>query len=73
MEVTYTNTLGPETTAYVMNEFGHVNTTNLHTHGLHIDSDTGSDDIFTHIGPGEVFTYSYKIDESHMPGTHWYE
>ena len=72
MTVAYTNTLGPEPDNYVLNKFGHVNTTNLHTHGLHIDSAAGSDDIFLYVRPGASFTYTFEVDESHMPGTHWY-
>ena len=48
------------------------NTTNLHTHGLHVSSRPPADSIFTVVGPGETYDYVYEIPDDHMGGTHWY-
>jgi len=53
-----------------MNEFRDPNTTNIHTHGLHVSS--AVDDVFVKVLPGESHTYHYEIPKYHMPGTHWY-
>ena len=46
--------------------------TNLHTHGLHVSPDTGADDVFSTVEPGESGTYEYKIPSDHAGGTFWY-
>lgn len=46
------------------------NTTNIHTHGLHIDPNV--DSIFVSAEPGETISYVYEIPEDHAPGLHWY-
>lgn len=51
--------------------------TNIHTHGLHVapgENPEGvtSDNIFLDVGPGEARTYEYEIPEDHPPGTYWY-
>ncbi len=53
------------------------NTTNLHTHGLHVSPKTGadnisSDDVHVKIEPGEKHQYCIKLPDFHAPGTHWY-
>lgn len=56
------------------------NTTNLHTHGLHVRPDTSSDDAYTadnvllHLMPGESASFRFDIDEAgvHADGTFWY-
>lgn len=71
--LTVTNKLGkesPESSSGVLNTMHSPNTTNVHTHGLHISPDV--DSIFVEIAPGEVHVYNYEIHESHLPGTHWY-
>mmetsp|Transcript_223 Transcript_223/g.730 ORF Transcript_223/g.730 Transcript_223/m.730 type:complete len:772 (+) Transcript_223:23-2338(+) len=45
-------------------------TTNLHTHGLHVSP--YQDNIDTHINPGWQMEYTYDLREDHLPGTHWY-
>jgi FtsP/CotA-like multicopper oxidase with cupredoxin domain len=52
-----------------VNTFHCADTTNLHTHGLHVSPD--DDDIDTYILPGESLTYTYNMAE-HMLGTHFY-
>ena len=46
--------------------------TNLHTHGLHVSPDTGADDVFSTVEPGESGTYTYSIPSDHAGGTFWY-
>lgn len=46
--------------------------TNLHTHGLHVSPSGNSDNIFLNIEPGEKFTYDYDIPEDEPPGAYWY-
>lgn len=52
------------------------NTTNLHTHGLHVSPQNNSDNIFVEIPPnpptGTDFQYEYNIPADHPPGTMWY-
>ena len=48
------------------------NTTNLHTHGLHVSPQGNSDNVFVEIHPGDKFQYEYKIPANHAPGTYWY-
>ena len=51
----------------------HPNSTNLHTHGLHVSALLGSDNVMSvTIDPGEAYTYTYDIPDDHMPGTFWY-
>lgn len=50
----------------------HFNTTNLHTHGLHVSPQGNSDNIFVEIEPGNQFQYEYQIPANHPPGTLWY-
>lgn len=49
-----------------------LNTTNLHTHGLHTSAKGNGDNIFIKVEPGEKFTYRIEIPKNHMPGIHWY-
>uniref|UniRef100_A0A7S4BW91 Plastocyanin-like domain-containing protein n=1 Tax=Chrysotila carterae TaxID=13221 RepID=A0A7S4BW91_CHRCT len=57
---------------------GHVNgirlidTTNVHTHGLHVSPRAPGDDMFTEIDAGASHEYIFDIPKDHMPGTHWY-
>lgn len=57
------------------------NTTNLHTHGLHISPKKPADDVLLSIEPGESFNYVFPIlpagnpgpePAEHYPGTFWY-
>lgn len=47
-------------------------TTNLHTHGLHISSTAPSDDVSITIHPGESYDYVLDILKEHGAGTNWY-
>ena len=54
-------------------DYYEANTTNLHTHGLHVSSALGSDNVLAvKIKPGYHYQYEIKIPENHMPGTFWY-
>ena len=55
----------------MMNKMHQPNTTNIHTHGLHIDPNM--DSIFTAAAPeGGSLLYRYEIPVAHAPGLHWY-
>ena len=48
------------------------NTTNIHTHGLHVSPAGNSDNVMLAIGPGQKFQYEIKIPSDHPAGTYWY-
>jgi FtsP/CotA-like multicopper oxidase with cupredoxin domain len=48
------------------------NTTNLHTHGLHVSPIDKSDNVFREIGPGQSFDYVIEVPKNHAPGSFWY-
>lgn len=48
------------------------NSTNLHTHGLHVSPNDSSDNVFREIGPGQSFDYVIAVPRNHAPGTFWY-
>lgn len=48
------------------------NTTNVHTHGLHIGSKSPADNVFSDIQPGDSYTHVYNLPADHQGGTHWY-
>ena len=52
---------------YHSNELHCPDTTNVHTHGLHIGSDV--DDVTLAILPGDSHTYAYIVLESHLMAT----
>jgi len=47
-------------------------TTNLHTHGLHVSPVGNSDNPMIMVEPGQDFDYEYKIPRNHPNGTYWY-
>ncbi len=47
-------------------------TTNLHTHGLHVSPKDNSDNVFRMVEPGQGATYEYVIPADHPAGTFWY-
>lgn len=49
-----------------------VNTTNLHTHGLHVSPTGNSDNVLLRIEPGESRQYEISIPDDHPAGTFWY-
>jgi FtsP/CotA-like multicopper oxidase with cupredoxin domain len=48
------------------------NTTNLHTHGLHVSPAGKSDNVLIEIRPGKEFDYEIKVPRDHPCGTFWY-
>ena len=73
LSITLVNNLGPNDAAdssRAMNTFRHINTTNIHTHGLH--ADPSIDSIFRQANPGQSLTYNIPIIAAHHPGMHWY-
>jgi len=74
LTVELTNSLTPEgfDTASLHNDYRTIDTTNLHTHGLHISGEEPGDSIFVEVEPGETHTYTYVIPSDHMGGTFWY-
>ena len=74
LSITLNNNL-PSTgldTSAIHNQCRDIDVTNLHPHGLHVSSEEPADDVFIKVGPGESYTYTYKIPEDHMAGTFWY-
>jgi len=55
-----------------MNTPHHFNSTNNHTHGLHVSPSGNSDNIFVDVKPGEKFQYQYDLPANHPAGTMWY-
>jgi FtsP/CotA-like multicopper oxidase with cupredoxin domain len=48
------------------------NTTNLHTHGLHVSPSGSADYVLRSVPPGSRFNYQFDIPASHPAGTFWY-
>ena len=44
------------------------NTTNLHTHGLHVSGEAPYDYVLYNVEPGMSQTYTYIIQPDHLPG-----
>jgi FtsP/CotA-like multicopper oxidase with cupredoxin domain len=51
---------------------GCFNTTNLHTHGLHVSPAGNSDNVLLNIAPGTSFPYEINVPADHPSGTFWY-
>src|SRR6185369_17873206 len=48
------------------------NTTNFHSHGLHVSPDGISDNVMREMEPGESSDIVIAIPSDHIPGTNWY-
>jgi len=74
MNIELINNLPPNTDSQPINMFmpHKINTTNLHTHGLHVSPSGNSDNVLLMIEPGETFENQIHIPASHPGGTHWY-
>ena len=48
------------------------NTTNLHSHGLHVSPSGISDNVMRIMEPGESYDVEIAIPSDHVPGTNWY-
>lgn len=51
---------------------GCFNTTNLHTHGLHVSPSGNSDNVLLSIAPQTSFPFEINIPSDHPSGTFWY-
>ena len=49
-----------------------LNTTNLHTHGLHVSPNGISDNVLLELDPQGVQEYEIQIPKDHPAGTFWY-
>jgi FtsP/CotA-like multicopper oxidase with cupredoxin domain len=74
MRITLSNTLPPNPgDAPADHNIPHdFNTTNLHTHGLHVSPRDNSDNVLLEIEPGVDFDYEIAIPDDHPPGSFWY-
>jgi FtsP/CotA-like multicopper oxidase with cupredoxin domain len=50
----------------------HFNTTNLHSHGLHVSPSGISDNVMRIMEPGKSYDIEIAIPSDHIPGTNWY-
>jgi L-ascorbate oxidase len=48
------------------------NSTNLHTHGLHVSPAGNSDNVLIETPPGSTFDYEFVLPKDHPAGTFWY-
>jgi FtsP/CotA-like multicopper oxidase with cupredoxin domain len=48
------------------------NTTNLHTHGLHVSPSGNSDNVLMSVEPKCSFQFKFQIPANHPAGTFWY-
>jgi FtsP/CotA-like multicopper oxidase with cupredoxin domain len=72
LKIQLVNNLPPESTPTAHTGFHGFNTTNLHTHGLHVDPKDHGDNVLVEIAPDELFDYEIKIPDDHPSGTFWY-
>ena len=49
-----------------------LNSTNIHTHGLHVSPEGKSDNVYVDIKPGQAHEYEIAIPKDHVAGTFWY-
>src|SRR5215212_8233275 len=50
----------------------HFNTTNLHTHGLHVSPSGIADNVLRDMEPGQTYEIEVPIPATHPAGTFWY-
>ena len=48
------------------------NTTNLHTHGLHVSPEGNSDNVLLAIAPHDSLRYDIRLPRNHTRGSYWY-
>ncbi|QNM98542.1 multicopper oxidase family protein [Chitinimonas koreensis] len=58
--------------AFLATQPASFNTTNLHTHGLHVSPTGNSDNVLLAIAPGSSFPYEIKLPANHTRGSYWY-
>src|SRR5262249_49159893 len=62
----------PELPVHSVNVPHGLNSTNLHTHGLHVSPEGNSDNVYLDVRPGQTQDYEIKIPKDHVAGTFWY-
>jgi FtsP/CotA-like multicopper oxidase with cupredoxin domain/peroxiredoxin len=62
----------PEPPVHTVNVPHSLNSTNLHTHGLHVSPEGNSDNIYLDIKPGQAQDYEIAIPKDHVAGTFFY-
>lgn len=74
LNVTLSNNFPPNTDPQPVNQSlpHNINTTNFHTHGLHVDPSGNSDNVLARVEPGDTYDLSVAIPTDHPGGTHWY-
>jgi FtsP/CotA-like multicopper oxidase with cupredoxin domain len=50
----------------------HFNTTNFHSHGLHVSPSGIADNVMRIMEPGQSYDIEIAIPSDHIPGTNWY-
>lgn len=66
LDITFINSLKDIDNTVVHNDYQSPNTTNLHTHGLHVAGTGSRDNSFLDILPGSTFSYNIQIPGDHM-------
>ncbi|WP_435017364.1 multicopper oxidase domain-containing protein [Tundrisphaera sp. TA3] len=73
LRIKLVNDLEPEVHhAGDFNTIHKLNTTNLHTHGLHVSPNGISDNVLLEVNPQSTQDYEIKIPDDHVAGTFWY-
>jgi FtsP/CotA-like multicopper oxidase with cupredoxin domain/peroxiredoxin len=62
----------PEPPVHGVNVPHALNSTNIHTHGLHVSPEGNSDNIYLDIQPGQTQEYQIAIPKDHVAGTFFY-
>jgi len=70
--LSFRNTLPYEDPSAEHNTFKDPNTSNLHTHGLHISGESPGDDVTRSFEGQFGGDFVYDIPNDHMRGTYWY-
>lgn len=61
-----------DTSAYLdMHPYSY-NTTNLHTHGLHVSPERNGDNVLLAVAPQTTQPYDIRLPRDHTRGTYWY-
>lgn len=72
LKITIGNRLPPNISGGEHNTLHEYNTTNLHTHGLHVSPSGNSDNVLLEVLPGDKQDYEIQIPKNHPAGTYWY-
>ena len=72
MRLTLINSLLDINNTGVHNSIGYLNTTNMHTHGLHVSGMPPGDYVKWDVPPQTQRVYEYVIPHDHYPGHYWY-